>query len=233
MLLNLKDVQIGRQLNYFKEDTEDLTPMERAHAFNEHEFIRGVHNSFATRLDTLSADHQFHKKYSNAKKAAAKRAKAAETPKKSKAKAIPESPPDPEYDNDSLNHYVAYMHINGSCWKLDGMDPAPQNLGPCTEDDWIFTAAPIIRKRMEEFKEAIEYNLMALVADSLTGEPSEQKEFCESAMMEQMNDAEEQAKVDQDRMDLFPAIQKTLMALEDTDDGDALFQKHAYKKSRR
>jgi ubiquitin carboxyl-terminal hydrolase L5 len=103
ILLNTKNVELGRPLCYLKEDTMDLTPMERAHCINEHEFIRGVHNSFASRVDMWLADRTFAAKYSNQLKAHKKRLrneqralekaqKAKETPKAASKQAPPSRP---------------------------------------------------------------------------------------------------------------------------------------------
>lgn len=68
ILMNVKrkGVELGKALKFLKEDTSELTPMERAHCINEHEFIRGVHNSHASRVDMWLADRIFAGKYKRA-----------------------------------------------------------------------------------------------------------------------------------------------------------------------
>ena len=59
-------VELGKSLEYFREDTLALTPMEKAHCVNEHEGIRAVHNFFASKVDVWAADRVFEGKYKRA-----------------------------------------------------------------------------------------------------------------------------------------------------------------------
>ncbi|KAK5163078.1 hypothetical protein LTR04_002769 [Oleoguttula sp. CCFEE 6159] len=100
------------------------------------------------------------------------------TPAKSK-RAAKESEP----DDDSAFHFIAYMPIGDSVWKLDGLDRQPQNLGsfePQPPDisnsnsehgntdstEWLSTIKPVLEARMAEYEEGqIEFGLLALVKD--------------------------------------------------------------------
>jgi ubiquitin carboxyl-terminal hydrolase L5 len=195
ILLNAKNVELGRPLSYFKEDTMNLTPMERAHCLNEHEFVRSVHNSFASRVDMWLADRIFITKYRNQLKvrekrlrdeqrAAEKAAKQTEAPKQTslrqKRKTAREakfegsdsgedpSSPEQKYNDESAFHYVVYVPIDGHIWRLDGMSTQPQDLGPYLhENSWLCDAAPHIQARMAEFAQSsgVYFNLMALIKD--------------------------------------------------------------------
>ncbi|KIW00893.1 uncharacterized protein PV09_07645 [Verruconis gallopava] len=87
ILLNATEVELGKPLTYFKEDTKELSPMERAHCINEHEFIRAVHNSFASRMDIWIADRLFASRYREQVKKWKQRLKDEERAREARAKA--------------------------------------------------------------------------------------------------------------------------------------------------
>lgn len=74
-------------------------------------------------------------------------------------------------------HFIAYMPIGDHVWKLDGMDYHPHDLGSFGlggngadggTGNWLDVAAPTILGRMLQFEgEDIEYNLMAVVHDTI------------------------------------------------------------------
>lgn len=193
ILLNANKIDLGRSLSYFKEDTTDLSSMERAHCLNEHEQIRQVHNSVAcaTKMDTWIADRNFATKHKNQvqirkkqirdeERAAEKKAREAATPLRGslKPKRTPKSKkyddeaspePDVDYEDDNAYHYVAYVPVQGSIWKLDGMSKYPTNLCEYSHiDSWLFDVAPFIQARMQEHERGNNFNLMALVKDPAT-----------------------------------------------------------------
>jgi ubiquitin carboxyl-terminal hydrolase L5 len=112
------------------------------------------------------------------KKAQAKKSNAANTKKKMTAPGKPkkETPAiakaAAKKKADALararHHYVAYLPINGELWKLDGMDDQPLNLGPCDQDTWLHSVAPLIQASMTDLSEEnIDFSLLAVVQDPL------------------------------------------------------------------
>jgi len=66
-------------------------------------------------------------------------------------------------------HFIAYMPIGDEVWRLDGMDPFPQNLGrPERGQDWLSIVKPALQSRMAQYADGqIEFSLMAVVQDPL------------------------------------------------------------------
>ncbi|KAI9591374.1 ubiquitin carboxyl-terminal hydrolase [Syncephalis fuscata] len=72
----------------------------------------------------------------------------------------------PAGENDDVFHFVSYMPIHGALYELDGLQPTPVYLGPCTEKDWLEKVRPIIEARMASYSSSeIRFNLMALCKD--------------------------------------------------------------------
>ncbi|KAK4612144.1 Ubiquitin carboxyl-terminal hydrolase isozyme L5 [Fulvia fulva] len=90
---NIPGLDMGKELNDFKDFTEDMNPMARGDAIDNFEFVRRIHNSFARTTDLLQADvhtkgkfDKYKKSVSAAKAREAKRARqAAKPPAKAKA----------------------------------------------------------------------------------------------------------------------------------------------------
>ncbi|KAF2433821.1 ubiquitin carboxyl-terminal hydrolase, partial [Tothia fuscella] len=143
---NIPEVDLGEQLKHFKDDTMDLDPMERGRRLDKFDHLKAIHNSFARKIDILQLDLGLWQDREAAKK--------------------PTESVKDVYDNDSAYHYVAYMPIDGTIWKLDGLDDSPQNLGECDHETWLNITAPLLQERMAEFSAAgVNFNMMALVKD--------------------------------------------------------------------
>jgi len=71
--------------------------------------------------------------------------------------------------SDEGYHFIAYMPIKDEVWRLDGMDPFPQNLGkPEDGQDWLSIVKPALQARMAQYAEGqIEFSLMAVVQDPI------------------------------------------------------------------
>lgn len=81
-------------------------------------------------------------------------------------------------EDDEGFHFIAYMPIKGSVWKLDGLDSFPQNLGSLSNGDWLSIAKPALEARMAMYSEGqIEFSLMAVVSDPLI---EARREFAEN-----------------------------------------------------
>ena len=64
-------------------------------------------------------------------------------------------------------HFIGYVPINGRLYELDGLKPAPIDLGPIPEGgDWTAVVRPVLEKRIMKYSEGeIHFNLMAIVSD--------------------------------------------------------------------
>ncbi|KAK4497197.1 hypothetical protein PRZ48_011647 [Zasmidium cellare] len=81
---NIPGLQMGQELRNFKTFTEAMSPMEKGDAIDSFDFVRRIHNSFATENDILNANmhtkgkvDKFKKKQAAAKALETKRAKKA------------------------------------------------------------------------------------------------------------------------------------------------------------
>lgn len=53
---NIPGLDVGDELNAFREGTQDMDPISRGDAVNGFEFVRRIHNSFASESDMLNAN---------------------------------------------------------------------------------------------------------------------------------------------------------------------------------
>lgn len=81
---NIPGLELGRQLQNFKDFTQDMDPLSRGDAIDSFDFVRQIHNSFARENDLLQADMHIKGKANKLKKRQAL-AKARETREAKKA----------------------------------------------------------------------------------------------------------------------------------------------------
>jgi ubiquitin carboxyl-terminal hydrolase L5 len=115
--MNIKGLQMGKELRDFKTDTLPLSPPLRGDRLTVNSIIRSKHNSFASRIDLLDADLRLD----NNIEASEKKSKRRSSPKKGRRSA--------SRSDEYAFHFIAYVSANGSVWELDGLKPAPNNLG--------------------------------------------------------------------------------------------------------
>ncbi|KAF9923296.1 Ubiquitin carboxyl-terminal hydrolase bap1 [Linnemannia zychae] len=66
-------------------------------------------------------------------------------------------------------HYVAYVHVDGFIWELDGLQPEPICLTACTKDTWVDKARLEFMARVLSFSEdERSFVLMAMIKDPLS-----------------------------------------------------------------
>uniref|UniRef100_A0A915BYL9 Ubiquitin carboxyl-terminal hydrolase n=2 Tax=Parascaris univalens TaxID=6257 RepID=A0A915BYL9_PARUN len=70
-------------------------------------------------------------------------------------------------EKDDNYHFVTYVPIDGRIYELDGLRPAPVDVGVVKEgQDWLDVVRPIIDKRIQKYSEGeIHFNLMAVISD--------------------------------------------------------------------
>ncbi|KAG0203555.1 ubiquitin carboxyl-terminal hydrolase [Mortierella sp. NVP41] len=112
------------------------------------------------------------------------------TPKKDPAKPISATDDDDDEDDDDEDdgdeddddddddddktikeddyHYIAYVHVDGYIWELDGLQPEPIRLAACTRDQWVSQARLEFKARVLSFgEEEQSFVLMAMVKDPI------------------------------------------------------------------
>lgn len=163
ILMNAKDVELGENLQQFKDFTADLTPYLRGQEIAHFEFVKTIHNSFAKKMDMLQTDLQLKADHDRGKQKARGRAKKSPTP--------------PE--EQEANHFIAFLPINGKVWKLDGMEKVPTLVAEYDEgaNNWLDIAIARIQAIMDEGNSP-EYALFAMVQSPLV---ELRRELCENA----------------------------------------------------
>ncbi|CAG8463390.1 7203_t:CDS:10 [Ambispora leptoticha] len=145
IVLNCNQIELGNDLNQFKEFTRDFKPPLKGLAMTNTNKFRENHNRFVRFEEDLDLIEM-------------------EKPKKKSKGGNAE-----EYweaENDDVFHYIGYVPVNGSVFELDGLARNPRKIGVIEGDDWIEVVKDSIRKRLERYQsEGIEYNLMAVVHD--------------------------------------------------------------------
>ncbi|PHH75868.1 hypothetical protein CDD80_2004 [Ophiocordyceps camponoti-rufipedis] len=155
IVMNAENVDLGEQLQAFKNSTMDLSTSLRGNSISNNAFIRTVHNSFVRRMDQLNADLSlaWEVDASNArgpaKNPAPKRVnrQSSNTGQKKTPKKL--AKPDVEYGF----HFIAYVPAGGYIWELDGMRVKPQKIGVLTDDPWTDIARARIQHRVQEYGE--------------------------------------------------------------------------------
>ncbi|OLN94190.1 Ubiquitin carboxyl-terminal hydrolase 2-like protein 1 [Colletotrichum chlorophyti] len=160
ILMNSSDIDLGANLQDFKDSTMHLSTPLRGHALSSNTFIRSVHNSFTRRMDHLNADLFLEGEALQSKKK--KRRGPAKKTRRAKKQKV---------DSDSGFHFIAYVPANGSVWELDGLKTRPVCLGSLEDGvHWTSLVRPEIQARMLQFEEnALSFNLLALCKSPLSG----------------------------------------------------------------
>lgn len=191
ILMNAADPGFGPELTEFKAATADLPPPHRGHMLDTNDFIRGIHNSAARRLDLLSEDLLLDNKFEEWEKEQNRKASSATKKKpagrKTSGNGNKKKPPRKKRrDLDIANHYIAYVPMAGRVWELDGLEAKPLCHGTYStpqspegenEDNelmqpWLHIALSAIAARMEASADAqLNFNLLAVCNAPLVSGP--------------------------------------------------------------
>ncbi|ODA83386.1 hypothetical protein RJ55_01900 [Drechmeria coniospora] len=165
IVMNADEVELGDQLQAFKDSTRELPAPFRGHRVGSNSFIRTAHNSFVKRMDQLSADLFLADEAEAARvKPAKKRPTTAKKRKKRQSQATSKGKPEADYGF----HFIAYVPANGHVWELDGMRTKPRRVGPIDSVDWTTTAGIRIQERIQQYDGTQnEFSLLALCRSPL------------------------------------------------------------------
>ncbi|KAL2072296.1 hypothetical protein VTL71DRAFT_11639 [Oculimacula yallundae] len=156
IIMNVPGLDLGENLQRFKEATQELKPPYRGKRLGENDFIRGIHNSFARRMDMLNADLLLKNEYDDWVKTKKNFPKKVPAKKKKQARKKKSSDDEPGY------HFIAYVPIQGEVWRLDGMQREPVKLGDCGHDWFDVASANIMQRALQYQDDGVEYSLMSL-----------------------------------------------------------------------
>eukprot|EP00455_Lapot_gusevi_P012231 TRINITY_DN1574_c0_g1_i1.p1 TRINITY_DN1574_c0_g1~~TRINITY_DN1574_c0_g1_i1.p1 ORF type:complete len:252 (-),score=129.91 TRINITY_DN1574_c0_g1_i1:78-803(-) len=66
-------------------------------------------------------------------------------------------------DIENVNlHFIAFVHVNGSLYELDGRKAFPINHGPTTADTLLTDAVQVVRQFIDRDPENVRFNMVAL-----------------------------------------------------------------------
>lgn len=154
---NRTDLDLGENLNEFRASTMDMTPKDRGIALDSFDHVRDVHNSFANDFDKMNVDLRLKQDVLAAEKS--KKAAASKWPRKRRRQE--------EFEEDEVGfHFVAYVPVRGTVWRMDGMERLPRRVGSLSEGgSWVAMVLPELQAQWESAAgTAMEFSLLALTA---------------------------------------------------------------------
>lgn len=209
ILMNSADVQIGEHLSQFKDFTRDLTPYQRGEVLSSFNYIKRIHNSFAKKMDILESDKLLSSKVYRAQRLKAQDQDAAIKPntkrnsktittksrhRRASADSVATQDSASAPEEDTGHHFIAFVPIGTSVYKLDGLDKQPSKIGsfdPQNGEPWLsalsdtltalmaagdndygavaLTQSPLLALRA---KASRAYNTMTLIEQTLVQYPS-------------------------------------------------------------
>ncbi|KAF2813741.1 ubiquitin carboxyl-terminal hydrolase [Mytilinidion resinicola] len=216
LMLNVPEVDLGEPLTQFKQFTKGFTSVLRGQEIANFEFIKKIHNSWAKKTDILNANLCMQNSYDARNKPTRKR-KASEAV---------------DDDEDVPYHFIAFVPVEGSVWRLDGLDKEPSRIGDVTDAGWLsvaverigaimasvedigYTLLAIVRDPVEDLKEALASNLASMKElegkEGVEGQrealEAEQLRIQASISEEEWELEEEEAKVKARRHDYVPLV---------------------------
>ncbi|KAK7045940.1 hypothetical protein VNI00_006935 [Paramarasmius palmivorus] len=143
VVLNCPALDVGEELNMFREETKQMSPVMKGLAVSSSALIRNTHNSLARPADrrgalntlavtSLSAASRREK----AKSQLQQPAKRARNPPKPKTTATTKKPAkkkddedDTAKDDEEAYHFIGYVPAYGKVWELDGFKSGPLEVG--------------------------------------------------------------------------------------------------------
>lgn len=179
ILMNHPDVKLGEHMTQFKDFTRDMTPSQRGEAFASFDFVKKIHNSFAKKMDILENDKHLSSKVKRSKllKEQKQSTKPEITTKASTSRSrarrhSPESNAS-DHSTDSFeengHHFIAFVPVGTSVYKLDGMDAQPTDIGsfdPAAGEDWLSVASATMNHLMSAGDD--DYGVVALTQSPLS-----------------------------------------------------------------
>ncbi|PAV15016.1 cysteine ase [Pyrrhoderma noxium] len=228
VLLNVPEIELGSELEFFRSETIDMSPKMRGLAISNSKLIRETQNSLARPADlwgSISSLTKTTHKASMENKAPTKRRRLGLNVSSSKKR----KSTDAGEKVDSF-HFIGYVPARGKVWELDGMKSAPLEVGELDSADvdntegWEEIVRPVLRLKMEKYgaitdfslegmenQGNIQFNLLAIVPDQYEQKSDElellkrQKAALEEKLTEIYgNDWKE--KIDQVRLKQVEAI---------------------------
>ncbi|KAJ4466541.1 ubiquitin C-terminal hydrolase [Lentinula aciculospora] len=188
VLLNCPTVNLGPNLQQFRDETKEMSPIMKGLAVTNSTYIRNAHNYLARQTDlrgslnviataTLDAQKAKVKEQQNVKKKQLPSLNKSHTPTKTKSKnkPVPVESADSTEEEEEAYHFIGYVPAFGKVWELDGLKPGPLEVGELPSSDntseWMDVVRPAIRMKMAKYGGGadagnIRFSLLAFVDGS-------------------------------------------------------------------
>ncbi|TEB18767.1 cysteine proteinase [Coprinellus micaceus] len=184
VLLNCPGIDVGPELEAFKLETEEMSPLMRGLSVTNIPLLRETHNALARPADKRAAMSSLAINTFNAQKKKQKEEAESSRPRPTKRQKVEEKAtkkgkekakgsPSAE-DSEEGFHFIGYIPAHGKVWELDGFKSGPLEVGelPCSSTSQDLNL-PERKKamKMERYGGSgedggdIRFNLLALVDD--------------------------------------------------------------------
>ncbi|KAJ3986931.1 ubiquitin C-terminal hydrolase [Lentinula detonsa] len=183
VLLNCPTVNLGHELQQFRNETKEMSPVMKGLAVTNSTHIRNAHNSLARQADLRGSLNAIATTTLSAQKTKAKEQqqslKKKHTATPSKSKLHMKTKPKTELvdsangaEEEEVFHFIGYVPAFGKVWELDGLKPGPLEVGELAlannTTGWMDVARPAIRMKMAKYGGGtdagnIQFSLLALV----------------------------------------------------------------------
>ncbi|KAH7394230.1 hypothetical protein DE146DRAFT_661179 [Phaeosphaeria sp. MPI-PUGE-AT-0046c] len=181
ILMNTSEIKVGEHLAQFKAFTRDMTPFQRGEAFASFDYVKKCHNSFAKKMDILENDKHLSYKVKRAqllqdkKQPIKPKTVSTTTTSTSRSRARRHSPESAASDDstesfeENGHHFIAFVPVGTSVYKLDGMDAQPTDIGtfdPAAGETWLTAASDTMNTLMAAGDD--DYGVVALTQSQLS-----------------------------------------------------------------
>ncbi|XP_006457111.1 hypothetical protein AGABI2DRAFT_212373 [Agaricus bisporus var. bisporus H97] len=175
VLFNCPDIQLGTELETFRNETQEFSPVMRGLAITNSPLLRRVHNSLARPADIRTSLNSIATDTLNSKKKDSQPSgRKSRTAKSSRATKVEEGP---ETEDAPTYHFIGYVPAFGKVWELDGLKSGPLEVGELASDtnrnDWMDVVRPALRIKMAKYGGSgleggeIRFSLLAVASDAL------------------------------------------------------------------
>lgn len=119
IIMNAPAISLSDELASFKDYSKSLTPPHKGLAVASFEFLKGAHNSFGRKTEMDEWDLGLVETFNASKRKVPRK----EVKKRSGRKASEDE--EEMAEDDLAYHYIAYVHVDGAIWELDGLKRQP------------------------------------------------------------------------------------------------------------
>jgi len=80
-------------------------------------------------------------------------------------------------EDESVFHFIAYVHIDGTLWELDGLKRQPVKIDGCSKEEWLPLAGKSAQARINRYNDdELRFTMLAVVPERIDSFRRELKE---------------------------------------------------------